>query len=34
MVFVFCGGHLRFLYFEVGTYGFCILRWGHMVFVF
>ena len=31
---MFEDGHLRFLYFEVGTYGFCILRWALRVFVF
>ena len=34
MVFVFYGGALIwFLYFKVGTYGFCILRRALMVFV-
>ena len=34
MVFVFYGGHLWFLTFKVGTYGFCILGWALVVFVF
>ena len=34
MVFVFYGGHLWFLYFKVGTYGFCILRWALRVLTF